>query len=223
MFSKTLNRLEKLLIFCALLEKVFSILNTWRACAMNSKNDRPQEEDIGARLMRVRKAFGLSQRQLSKKAGIANATISQIESGALNPTVGTLRKIVSGLPMSLSTFFDDDTLSMDDKFFYAKGELTELSEGAVSYRQVGGPIGKAIQFMWERYAPGGNTGRHNLTHEGEECGFVISGELTVTVAGHTRTLRAGEAYYFKSDLPHSFKNDGVVSCELITACTPPTF
>ncbi len=179
------------------------------------------EEDIGARLARVRKSYGLSQRRLSKKAGVANATISQIESGALNPTVGTLKKIVGGLPMTLSAFFDDEATAGTERIFFTVRDLVELSDGPVSYRQVGG--GGTIQFMWERYAPGGATGRHDISHEGEECGFVVSGELTVTVAGRSRTLRAGEAYYFKSIQPHSFRNEGVEPCEVVTACTPPSF
>ncbi|MEO0399565.1 MAG: cupin domain-containing protein [Pseudomonadota bacterium] len=182
------------------------------------------DDDVGQRLARIRKSYGMSQRQLAKASGVANATISQIEMGRLNPTVGTLRKVLSGLPMSLSAFFDDDATTADEKIFFSASELTELSEGNVSYRQVGGNLmNKAIQFMWERYEPGGDTGRHALAHEGEECGFIIRGELTVTVAGRTRVLRSGEAYYFNSEIPHTFKNDGPVACELITACTPPSF
>ena len=36
-------------------------------------------------------------------------------------------------------------------------------------------------------------------------------------------LRAGDAYYFKSNQPHQFRNPGNEPCDLITACTPPTF
>ncbi len=191
---------------------------------MSDTASNAEEEEVGTRLSRVRQAYGLSQRQLAKKSGVANATISQIENGRLNPTVGTLRKVLTGLPMSLSTFFDDEALKPDDRIFFSAKDLVELSEGLVSYRQVGASMaGRAMQMMWERYEPGGDTGRHDLTHEGEECGFVISGALTVTVAGQTRVLKAGEAYYFKSDRPHSFKNEGTTVCELITACTPPSF
>lgn len=126
--------------------------------------------------------------------------------------------------MSLSSFFDEDALPEGEKVFFGADELTRLSDGLVSYRQIGGSLeNKAIQFMWERYEPNAGTGRHEITHDGEECGFIISGELTVTVAGSTRVLKAGEAYYFKSDRPHSFRNKGNVACELVTACTPPTF
>jgi mannose-6-phosphate isomerase-like protein (cupin superfamily) len=43
------------------------------------------------------------------------------------------------------------------------------------------------------------------------------------VGEETAVLKAGDAYYFKSSQPHRFRNTGVEPCELITACTPPSF
>ena len=47
-----------------------------------------QEENVGQMLRAVREMNGLSQRRLAKLSGAANATISQIESGTFNPTIG---------------------------------------------------------------------------------------------------------------------------------------
>jgi transcriptional regulator with XRE-family HTH domain len=63
------------------------------------------DSETGSRLREIRSKTGLSQRQLAKASGVANATISQIESGALNPTVGMLKKVLGGIPISLSNFF----------------------------------------------------------------------------------------------------------------------
>ena len=38
--------------------------------------------------------------------GISNATISLIESSKLNPSVAVLKRILDGIPMHLSAFFD---------------------------------------------------------------------------------------------------------------------
>jgi mannose-6-phosphate isomerase-like protein (cupin superfamily) len=62
-----------------------------------------------------------------------------------------------------------------------------------------------------------------MTHQGEECGLLLSGRLKVTVGDQSAVLGAGDAYYFKSNQPHTFHNPGNLPCELITACTPPTF
>ena len=49
----------------------------------------------------------LSQRQLARQSGVANATISQIEAGKLNPTVSMLKKVLDGIPISLGEFFGE--------------------------------------------------------------------------------------------------------------------
>ncbi|RZV34159.1 MAG: cupin domain-containing protein [Chromatiales bacterium] len=181
------------------------------------------DQEIGARLKRIREQLALSQRQLARQSGVANATISQVESGKINPTVSMLKKILDGIPMGLGEFFSDDRQPQERKFFRAD-ELIEIAEGGVSYRQVGAHLAsKSIQLLKECYQPGAGTGRHELTHEGEECGIVLSGRLEVTVGEEVAVLGQGDAYYFKSNLPHQFRNVGSEPCELITACSPPSF
>jgi quercetin dioxygenase-like cupin family protein len=52
---------------------------------------------------------------------------------------------------------------------------------------------------------------------------VVSGKLEVTVAQQRRVLSAGDAYLFDSNIPHRFRNAGTEECEVVSACTPPTF
>ena len=181
------------------------------------------DNHTGQRLRAIRQRNRLSQRELARRSGVANASISLIESGKLNPTVSMLKKVLDGVPVSLGEFFSDEE-EVHDKVIFRAAELTEIADGGVSYRQVGANLGdKAIQFLHECYEPGATTGKHQLRHEGEECGLVLSGRLDLTVDGITETLRAGDAYYFASHRPHRFANTGRSVCEVITACTPPTF
>ena len=170
-----------------------------------------------------REACGLSQRQLARQSGVANATISQIEAGKLNPTVSMLKKVLDGIPIGLGEFFGDE-FEAGERVFFRADELTEIADGGVSFRQVGKNLrNRAIQLIQECYQPGAGTGRHAITHEGEECGIVLSGRLEVTVGDQTAVLGKGDAYYFRSSEPHQFRNTGNEPCELISACTPPTF
>lgn len=181
------------------------------------------ENEIGQRLRGIRTRLDLSQRQLARQSGVANATISQIEAGKLNPTVSMLKKVLDGFPISLGEFFGDE-FEAHDRVFFRSEELTEIADGGVSFRQVGANLAnRAIQFLHECYQPGSGTGKHAITHEGEECGIILSGRLEVTVGEQSMILRTGDAYYFTSDRPHQFRNPGSEPCELITACTPPTF
>ena len=181
------------------------------------------DQDIGRRLRGIRHRLKLSQRQLARRSGVANATISQVEAGKLNPTVSMLKKILDGIPMGLAEFFADDGPSQDRIFFRAE-DLIEIADGGVSYRQVGANLAnRAIQLLAERYEPGAGTGKHALTHDGEECGIILDGRLEVTVGEETAVLGKGDAYYFSSSRPHYFRNAGNTPCEVITACTPPSF
>ena len=56
---------------------------------------------IGARLLQQRQAAGLSQQQLAVASGIAQADISRIERGQINPTAATLETLGGPLGVTL--------------------------------------------------------------------------------------------------------------------------
>ncbi len=179
--------------------------------------------DVGARLRSVRITFGLSQRALARRAGVTNGLISLIEQNRVSPSVSSLKKVLDGVPMSLAEFFTLDLSAAPQAFFNAE-ELTELGNEQVSLRLVAASRpGRQLTVLHERYAPGAETGDEMLTHRGEEGGVVVRGRIELTLAGVTRVLSAGEAYYFSSHLPHRFKNVGREPCEIISASTPATF
>jgi transcriptional regulator with XRE-family HTH domain len=179
--------------------------------------------DIGGRLRYLRMGHGLSQRELAKRAGVTNSTISLIESNATNPSVGALKRILDAIPIGLAEFFSFEP-DRPRQAFYAADELTEIGKGPISYRQIGSNLfGRALQILKECYQPGADTGKILLTHEGEEGGIVLSGRLEVTVEDERRILGPGDAYYFDSRRPHRFRCIGVAPCEIISACTPPSF
>ncbi|MBX4909022.1 MULTISPECIES: cupin domain-containing protein [Rhizobium] len=179
--------------------------------------------DIGSRLRHLRIAHKLSQRELAKRTGVPNSTISLIESNASNPSVGALKRILDGIPIGLAEFFAFEP-ERPKKAFYAAEELVEIGKGAISYKQVGETLfGRSLQMLKECYQPGADTGKIPLVHEGEEGGIVLSGRLEVTVDDERRVLGPGDAYYFESRRPHRFRCVGPVACEVISACTPPTF
>ena len=176
---------------------------------------------VGERVKVIRQRFGLSQRELARRAGVTNGTISNIEQGQVSPSVGSLRRITEALSLSLAEFFTVDVDSLGASCFLAADELLEIGTDEVSLRLVGGRSGNApgVQILHERYAPGADTGADMLSHVGEEGGVVTRGEITITVGSEQRVLGPGDAYYFDSRIPHRFRNLGKVECEVVSAAT----
>lgn len=179
--------------------------------------------DVGTRLRFVRERQDLSQRELARLSGVTNSTISLIEANRMNPSIGALKRILDGIPIGLSEFFAIEP-DAPSRFFYGVDELTEIGKGPISYRQVGETMfGRSLQILSETYAPGADTGRVPLMHDGEEGAVIISGRLEVTVDGERRVLGPGDAYYFESHKPHRFRCVGPEACRVVSACTPPSF
>nr|HPR07105.1 cupin domain-containing protein [Denitromonas sp.] len=108
--------------------------------------------------------------------------------------------------------------------FFAAHQLKVMDNGAIRFRQLGDQLqGRSMQIMSETYPPGADTGETMLAHDSEEGGFVVRGRIEVTVGHQSTLLGPGDGYYFDSRLPHRFRNVGDETCELISACSPPSF
>jgi transcriptional regulator with XRE-family HTH domain len=179
--------------------------------------------DVGAHLKAVRQMYGLSQRELAKRAGVTNGLISLIEQNRVSPSVSSLKKVLDGIPMALADFFTMD-VGVKPQVFFPREELADIGSGSVELRLVGVRLAnRSMSILHERYAPNADTGEEMLAHAGEEGGVVVRGRIELTVSGEARVLGPGDAYYFKSTLPHRFRNVGREECEIVSASSPPTF
>ncbi|WP_293764142.1 cupin domain-containing protein [uncultured Aquitalea sp.] len=180
--------------------------------------------DVGARLRMVRDRFGLSQRELAKRAGVTNGTISLIEQNRVSPSVSSLKKVLEGLPMTLAEFFTFDVEPQQPKVFYEASDLPNLGNDQIKLLLVGTAHERRdIAILKERYEPGADTGPDMLQHDGQEGGVIIAGNIEITVNNETRELGPGDSYYFDSRLPHRFRNTSDEVCEMVSASSPPTF
>jgi len=187
--------------------------------------------DIGERLRSLREQHGLSQRELAGRAGLTNGTISLIEKNKTSPSVASLKSLLDAIPISMTDFFTPlDTSTPDSpQYFFKADQFHEIApqdadpRPHVSLRQLGRAAEHALQLLHETYPAGADTGQELLSHTGEEAGIVVRGQIEVTVDGAVTVLGPGDGYIFDSRLPHRFRNPGADICEVISACTPPTF
>ena len=61
-------------------------------------------------------------------------------------------------------------------------------------------IGESLMTCWIAMEPGAVVAEHS--HVNEQLGVVVEGSVSITAAGETREIVAGDAYVMPSDLPH---------------------
>ncbi len=181
--------------------------------------------DVGVRLQAIRKAKGLSQRELAKRVGVTNSTISLIEQNKVSPSIGSLKKVLDGIPISLGDFFTHGVEPAAERSpFYVPAAQPDLGSADLHYFLIGQQHpARQMCILREVMPPGADTGEDLLRHAGEEGGVVVQGQVEVTVGEQVRVLGPGDGYYFDSPTPHRFRNVGDDPAIIVSASTPPTF
>lgn len=90
-------------------------------------------------------------------------------------------------------------------------------DSGVTWEQLSAIREAAVNFMFVRYDVGGSSvlDEQLIRHSGVEYGYVISGELAVTLGFDVYRVGAGEAISFDSTTPHRLDNAGEVPVEAI--------
>ena len=183
---------------------------------------------IGAQLKRERLLRGLRLKDVAEATGLSKSLISKIENNKASPSLSTLHRVAQALNTSVSALFAmDETL---DKVVHRPHErpiagkvqtMVEWDgiEAEIMVPYENGRLLEGFVFVME---PGGHSGGL-LQHAGEECGYVLEGQLELTVGGRTYLLNPGDSFFFISDKSHAYRNPGKVTARVIWINTPPTF
>lgn len=181
---------------------------------------------IGAKLKVLRKNAGYSLRKLAELSDVTVGTLSQIENDNTSPSIGTLKRVLKALEMSMGEFFDIvENNEPSDQIIYSSADQNDVSplEG-LKLQGIGGTSrSRKIQLLAETYSPNTSTGDEYYSHEGEECGICLEGEIELRVDGMVYQLKPGDMYYFDSQKQHRFTNLSKKPAKLISACTPSSF
>jgi transcriptional regulator with XRE-family HTH domain len=113
------------------------------------------------------------------------------------------------VPAALVALAADHARPMGPIVTPSERETLELDSG-VRWERLGHVPGLAVDFLLITYAPGGSSSSTSqlMRHPGTEYGYLISGELTVTLGFSEHKIVAGDAICFSSATPHRYRNDG---------------
>jgi transcriptional regulator with XRE-family HTH domain len=186
------------------------------------------EAAAGARLRARRRELGLSLRELGSRVGVSASMLSQVENDRCRPSVATLYRLVGELGLSLDDVFDEapapapvvvdakprrraPAASRSGGPVRHPGERVTIElESGVTWEKLSDAAPPGLEFILVTYQPGSSSGKSGKfsQHEGFECAYVQSGELTLHHKFDTWTLRAGDTVTFDASEPHRLENLG---------------
>ncbi|MDB5999836.1 MAG: putative HTH-type transcriptional regulator [Rhizobacter sp.] len=192
--------------------------------APNASSARGDELQIGLRLRHARLLAGTRMRELADKVGCAESMVSKIESGRVVPSLPMLQRLVEALGRDLASFFG----AMPN----APAMVLRAGTRVITRTD---PIRSGRHISYERLVPfgAGNLLEGNIhvveadgkkhdpiTHQGETLGYVLEGQLELTIEGSTYTLDVGDSFFFKNHLTNSYVNKGKVAARVLWVNTP---
>jgi transcriptional regulator with XRE-family HTH domain len=170
---------------------------------------------VGRRVRALRLERGLSLSDLAGRTGISIGALSQIERGLSSLRVKVIWPLAAALGVEPSALIGDGSDASSDLYCvraHLRRQLPVHSEGIA--KTLLSPPGATLTGMIVSVEPGGGTAEA-YAHAGHEFGFVLSGEIDLSIDGTTYVLKQGDSFAFKSTLLHSFTNNSRVRGEIL--------
>jgi transcriptional regulator with XRE-family HTH domain len=177
---------------------------------------------IGEGIRRERLRRGLTLAQLASQVHLTVSALSQIERGASDPSISSLRRIAQAFNIPMFQFL----VGTDRRdIVVRRNQRTKLQFTGrdIEYELVSPDTIGEFEILGLTLAPGATTGPTAIAHLSEECSLVLRGHVLAEVAGRTYELDAGDSIKIHRELPHRFVNQSSAEAELIIVISPPTF
>lgn len=169
------------------------------------------DEQVGARIRRLRTAKGLSLKTVSERSGTSIGMLSLIERGRSSPSVRLLARLADALEVTVAHFIPGDHLSGTREQpvmrVSNRPEISIWRAGITKHVITPTRQGQhGLVLMEVTIEPGGTSGDESYSHEGEEAGVLVEGQLNLVIDKERFLLNEGDGFRFLSSVPHRFSN-----------------
>lgn len=184
---------------------------------------------FGAKLRHFRKVQGLTLKEAAAAVGCSESMLSKVENDQAMPSLKVLHRLAAELQTSIGELFvaphQDAAVVMrrHERPIIRTSAIGRGAAGGVHIESLVPPTGGRLLYgSIHVVEPLGDSGGP-IEHKGEEIGYVVEGEFSLTVDGKTYQLGPGDSFCFDSSLPHCYRNPGSVTTKVVWINTPPTF
>jgi len=179
---------------------------------------------IGTRIRDIRKERKVTLVELSERTGVAQATLSRIETGTMIGTVESHQKISEALGITLGELYQGVDSRAESADHTKPGSLerkVEKRDKALVQILTSSALKKKMLPVLVTLPPAGG-----LSLEKEEVGvekflYCLKGDVELTLDKIKYRLKAQESIYFDASAPHSLANLSSKPAEIFSITSPP--
>jgi len=187
---------------------------------------------VGTKIKELRTNLNMSAKDLANSAQISVGMLSQLENGSTQGSVETLRKIAKVLNTTLAQLFTNEeeitNKAINDESFYVvrskNRKKISFPDPLYNCELLVPDLQGDIEFVLVNLEPQRVTDDiipH--TKGGEECNYVLNGEIVVTLNDKEFVLSQGDCIRFNPEIPHKIENRSNEKASYISAITPVSF
>lgn len=177
---------------------------------------------VAERLRRLRKANGMSLRQLAEATGTSASFLSQLERGLTGASTSTLIRIANVYGTSISELFSGTETGQDPVLRRAARPVLPVMNGQRKSLLSRRPLTQFETYLAE-FEPGGSSGTEQYVHgDSHEMLFVIRGQVQLDLGPDSHVLGEGDCIEYQSSVPHRVINTGTAEAEVLFVISPPT-
>jgi transcriptional regulator with XRE-family HTH domain len=182
-----------------------------------------ESRTLGADIRALRKSRGLTLTDLGVVLNRSVGWLSQVERDLSEPSISDLRQIAKALDVSISSLF--------------RSAAPEHELGRIVRADARRPIGSRTEGLVEALLSPDLTDNFEMLHSTfepgaelseqtkrptQEVGYIVSGRITLWIAGVQYDLRAGDSFRIRGEA-YRWHNPYSVPCVAIWAIAPPVY
>ena len=179
------------------------------------------DEYIGVKIRELRNQYGLTQEELADRTELTKGFISQLERGLTAASVATLNDIVTCLGSNLSDFFREEV--RPQLVFGEEDYSTKIDrDGNVTTWLVPTSQVRSLEPIIVTIQPHQALAM-DKPHEGEEFGYVLSGEIVLHHGDSAFPVKTGESFSYQTDRDHWLSCENDDEAKVLWISCPPNF
>ena len=174
-------------------------------------------KQIADRVRELRLITGLSIAEMASRTGMSEGEYEACENGTKNLSIAFLYHCALSFGVDMSDILEGKSPKLRSYALTRRGEGQKIEEAhhMVGYNLASGFRNRIALplYMDMKYHEGAESEKIELvTHEGQECDIVITGQMKIQIGEHTEILNPGDCIYYDSGTPHGMIAVGGEDC-----------